>query len=292
MFGLALKKYWDTATIRVTKGRKIRIIVKGEWSERVSRDPSRNSAGPPARALLRRAKLRRGLEITIEKNVPPGLGLGSSGASAAACTRCLNHILETGLSDEELVRTASLGEKAVSGNAHADNVAASLLGGFVIVYDDPVKVVRITPPKGLSVVVVSPMLPLPENKTRLARRLVPKNLTVPKAVLNIGRASAIASGFVMKDVARIGSGMHDEIAEPFRERLIPGYRRVKEEALRANAAGVSISGAGPSVIALVDRKRFDPRRVANVMVASFRLNSVKSRCFITEAAPAARIVGS
>ena len=258
----------------------------------VSRDPSRNSAGPPARALLRKAKFTGGLEITIEKNVPPGLGLGSSGASAAACTRCLDHILETDLSDDELVRVASLGEKAVSGNAHADNVAASLLGGFVIVYDDPVKAVQISPPKRLSVVVVTPMLPIRENKTRLSRKLVPRNLTVQRAVLNIGRASATASGFAMRDIARIGSGMDDEIAEPFRERLIPGYRQVKIEALRANAAGVSISGAGPSVIALVDRSRFDPRRVAGSMVASFRSYDVRSRFFITEPAPAASIVRS
>ena len=292
VFGLALKQYSDKIKIRVTNGRKIRIFVKGELGKTVPRDAKRNAAGPPATALLRRANFRKGLEILIEKGVPQGLGLGSSGASAAACTKGLDLLLELELPDDELVRTASLGEKAVTGNPHADNVAASLLGGFVIVYDNPVRTVSLTPPRELSIVVVTPELPMRENKTRLARRLLPEKLTIQKAVLNVGRASAIASGFATGDIARIGSGMNDEIAEPYREKMIPGYRQVKEAALSEKAAGVSISGAGPSIIAIVDRNKHEPARVGKAMIAGFRRNNIKSRFFVTEPAPAASIIRS
>jgi homoserine kinase len=289
-FGLALKKYADQVQVRITGGRKIRIVVKGAYSTGVPREINRNSAGPPAQALLRRTNLRKGLEIIVEKNVPQGLGLGSSGATAAACTKCLDHLLELGLDNDELVRVASLGERAVTGAAHADNVAASLLGGFVIAYGDPIRTISIQPPKGLAIVVVTPSLPVRDNKTRMARKLVPANLSTRKAVLNIGRASAIATGFARGNIEMIGSGMQDEIAEPHRERLVPAYRQVKEAALTAGASGVSISGAGPSVIALVDKTGHDPKNVAKEMTETLGRNGTRSGSFITVPAPGARII--
>ncbi|MBO0887754.1 homoserine kinase [Candidatus Bathyarchaeota archaeon] len=290
VFGLALGRFCDRVRIRLNRGEKIRITVSGKYSVGIPQYVDRNSAGPPARALLRRAGLRRGLEIFIQKNVPQGLGLGSSGATAAACAKCLDHLLQLDLSNDELVQTASLGERAVTGAAHADNVAASLLGGFVIVYDNPVRAVSIRPPKELKIVVAVPMLPSRKDKTRQARKLVPRKLATSKAVLNIGRASAIVAGFASGDVERIGSGMMDEIAEPYRTKSVPGYAEVKKAALDANAAGVSISGAGPSVVALVDRSQHDPETVANAMTKAFARSKVRSRTFITDPAPPARIV--
>lgn len=290
VFGLALDKYSDRVRVRVTSGRGIRIFSKGSYGGQIPRDVRKNSAGPPAAALLRKTRSKKGLEITIEKNVPQGLGLGSSGATAAACTKTLDHLLDLKLSNDELVQVASLGEKAAAGTAHPDNVAASLLGGFAIVYGKPFRTVSIKPPSGLAAVVVTPQLPIRGAKTRLARKLVPRKLAVTKAVLNVGRASAMATGFALGDIDMIGTGMEDEIAEPYRESLIPGYRDVKDAALQSRAAGVSISGAGPSVIALVDRPRHNPRTVAKAMVQAFARNKVQSAFFIARAAPGARII--
>ena len=290
VFGLALDKYADRVRVRLTSGRRIRIFVKGRLSNSIPREPNRNSAGPPAIALLRRAGLKSGLEITIEKNVPQGLGLGSSGATAAACTRTLDHLLDMELSNDELVRIASLGERAAAGSAHADNVAASILGGFAIVYGSPMRVISLKPPRDLTVVVAAPQLVVKRNKTKNARRIVPRNIDVKKAILNIGRASAIVAGFAKGDIEMIGTGMEDEIAEPYRERLIPGFSPVRLAALEAGAAGVSISGAGPSVIAIVDRKDCDPRRVGRAMLRGFAENSVRSTWFVASPAPGAAIV--
>jgi len=290
VFGLALDKYADRVRVRLTSGRRIRIFVKGRLGNSIPREPNRNSAGPPAIALLRRAGLKSGLEITIEKNVPQGLGLGSSGATAAACTRTLDHLLDMELSNDELVRIASLGERAAAGSAHADNVAASILGGFAIVYGSPMRVISLKPPRDLTVVVAAPQLVVKRNKTKNARRIVPRNIDVKKAILNIGRASAIVAGFAKGDIEMIGTGMEDEIAEPYRERLIPGFSPVRLAALEAGAAGVSISGAGPSVIAIVDRKDCDPRRVGRAMLRGFAENSVRSTWFVASPAPGAAIV--
>jgi homoserine kinase len=292
VFGLALSKYVDRVQVRMASARTVRIEVRGPYSRELPRAPSKNSAGPPAQALLDRSGLNIGVEITVEKNIPPGLGLGSSGATAAACTKAMNRLLQLDLSNDELVRTASLGEAAVSGSAHTDNVAASLLGGFIVAYGKPVRTVSVTPPAKLSVVVVSPKTRLPKNKTGLARRLVPKKIETRNAVLNVGRASAIALGFARGDIDLIGSGMEDAIAEPHRESLVPGYRAVRMAALAAQASGVAISGAGPSVVAFVDKTKHDPGKIGRVMVREFARNKVESTLFVTSPAGGARIIRS
>jgi homoserine kinase len=290
VFGLALKRYSDLVSTRITSGKKIRIIVHGPEGRDIPAEVKKNSAGPPALDLARKAHLKKGLEIIVEKRVPQGLGLGSSGATAAACTKALDALLDLHLSNDELVQVASLGEKAVAGTAHADNVAASLLGGFVIVYDKPVRTISLKPPTNLAVVVVTPQLPVLSDKTRKARKIIPEQIRVKNAVLNLGRASAMAAAFAQGDIRIIGTGMEDEIAEPYRQHLIPGYRDVKRTGSDAGAAGVSISGAGPSLVALVDRSNHAPRLVAQAMVKAFRRNNVRSTSFVARPARGATIV--
>lgn len=292
VFGLALSKYADQVQVRATTTRTVTIKILGLYSRELPRIPNKNSAGPPALALLDRSELNAGVEITIQKNIPPGLGLGSSGATAAACAKAMNRLLKLDLPNDELVKIASLGEAAASGSAHTDNVSASLLGGFVIAYGEPLRTISMRAPAKLSVVVVLPKIRLPKKKTSLARRLVPKRIGVRAAVLNIGRASAIATGFAKGDIGLIGSGMEDAIAEPRREKLVPGYKTVKKAALAAHASGVAISGAGPSVVAFVDKTRQDPKKIARVMVRQFSKNNVESTFFVTSPAGGARIIRS
>ncbi len=290
LFGLALNRYSDTVSARISSRKKIRIIVRGHEGHNIPVELGRNSAGPPALELAKKAPLKKGLEIIVEKRVPQGLGLGSSGATAAACTKALDALLDLRLSNDELVGVASLGEKAVAGTAHADNVAASLLGGFVIVYDNPIRTISLKPPNGLAVVVATPQLPVQSEKTRKARKIIPDKINVKKAVLNVGRASAMAAAFAQGNIRMIGTGMNDEIVEPYRQHLIPGYQDVKRMGVEAGAAGVCISGAGPSLVALVDRNNHAPRLVAQAMVEAFVRNNVRSTSFVARPAHGATIV--
>jgi homoserine kinase len=290
VFGLALDRYSDTVSARITSRKKIRIIVRGSEGRNIPSGVKKNSAGPPALDLAKKAELKKGLEIIVEKRVPQGLGLGSSGATAAACTKALAYLLDLKLSNDELVRVASLGEKAIAGTAHADNVAASLLGGFVIAYDQPIRTISLKPPTNLAVVVATPKLPVQSGKTRKARKIIPETIRVKNAILNLGRASAMAAAFTRGDIRMIGTGMEDKIAEPYRQHLIPGYQDVKRMGLEAGAVGVSISGAGPSLVALVDRDSNDPRLVAQAMVRAFGRNNVRSNSFVAQPAPGASII--
>ena len=289
VFGLALTKYADRVRVTIKKSRGLTIRAIGPYGRELPRAPDKNSAGPPARALLERSGHEVGVEITVEKNVPPGLGLGSSGATAAACAKAMDALLKLNLPDNVLVQVAGLGEAAVSGSSHFDNVGASLLGGLTIVYGRPLRVVSVNPPASLSVIVVSPKVRAPKNKTGIARKLVPRRIGTRDAILNIGRASAMILGFAKGDFDMIGSGMEDAIAEPHRERLLPGYRASKTAALNMHASGAAISGAGPSVVAIVDRKKQDPRKIGRIMVREFSKHNVDSSFFVTRPAEGARL---
>ena len=292
VFGLALDHYNDTVTVRWAGKGGVILRVEGEYKSGIPESLSDNAAGPPIIEMLREAGIvGRGVEITIDKGVPPGLGLGSSGATAAACVKALDSFLHLNLPNDELVRFASLGEAAVTGNPHADNVAASLLGGFTIVYDKiPVRTVSIKPPSNLSVIVTTPKLDLPPKKTRAARKLLPKIIPITSSVLNTGRASAMVAGFANGDIDLIGHGMEDELAEPYREKMIPGYRSVKKAALAAKASGVAISGAGPSIIAIVNKRRQSPEKIGQAMVKAFSTEHVQSSYFVTRPAEGAEII--
>src|SRR5207245_4350453 len=100
VFGLALNKYSDTVYVRITSGKKIRIMVRGPEGRNIPVEVRKNSAGPPAAELARKAQLKKGLEIVVEKRVPHGLGLGRSGATAAACRMVVNALLARRLSKD------------------------------------------------------------------------------------------------------------------------------------------------------------------------------------------------
>ena len=110
-------------------------------------------------------------------NLGPGFdvfGMGSSAASAAACAVGMNKLYNLKLSDAKLVEFAGIGEKASAGTVHYDNVAASALGGFVIVKTKPLRVVKIQPPDDLILCVAVPELKVPAKKTKVSRGAIPK----------------------------------------------------------------------------------------------------------------------
>jgi homoserine kinase len=268
VFGLALEAFRDTLTAELT-GKDVTIKVMGIGAAMIPTNPEKNTAGLVAKKLLEGREA--GVKLTVEKGIPLKMGLGSSGASAAACAVALNELLGLGLSKNELVRTAALGEVAAAGASHADNVAASVLGGFTIVQRNggSVSAVRLDPPGNLDIALALPRVETPENKTAAARAVLPKSVGFGDAVANAGNAALVVTGFHLGDISLIGRGMADLIVEPARKQLIPGYDSVKKAALKAGAAGVAISGAGPGVLALVDRALVSAADVAEAMKAAF-----------------------
>jgi len=278
VFGLALDAYYDDVTLSKTNKSStnkpwhgIRILTTDD----IPKDPQQNTAGLVVKSMKQKFKIKSGIEIRIKKGVPAGFGMGSSAASAAAVALAFNKLFNLKLDNKTLVRCAGIGEKASAGTIHYDNVAASLLGGFVVVKTKPFEVIRLEPPKDLVLCIAVPKLKVPKKKTKVSRAVIPKTVKLSDLTANLSNAVNIVSGFLLKDSDLIGRSIQDVIVEPARKHLIPGFSKVKSNALNAGALGVTISGAGPSVIAFC-KKSQNVKKVAKSMEKGF--SSAKIDC--------------
>ncbi|MDP3105177.1 MAG: homoserine kinase [Candidatus Methanoperedens sp.] len=275
VFGIALGTPADV--IEVQKSGKIEIEVKGVGKEHIPTDPRRNTAGIVASILEKPVK------ITIHRYIPLSSGMGSSAAPAAGVAVALNRMYDLGLSREELVRLAAQGEKAASGVQHADNVAPAICGGFVITHKD--RVISLMP-ENIGIVAVHPQIIV---STRTARALLPKKMWLGDVSFNTGSAASMVVGMMKSDIRLIGESMENRMIEPVRSRLIRGYTQVRKSALDAGAAGVTISGSGPTMLAVC---RMDEReKIAQAMMQAFENNHVRSEAFITTIGNGAEIIG-
>ena len=109
VFGIALEAFHDIVTAELTD-QGINLKVSGLEAEKIPKELDNNTAGFVAKTLL--ANLGVGVNIHVEKGVPLGMGLGSSGTSAAACVVALNKLLKLELNRDNLIRVAAMGEIA------------------------------------------------------------------------------------------------------------------------------------------------------------------------------------
>ncbi len=245
VFGLAVNAFYDEITLTKKNTKGVTIVTEDD----IPTDPDKNTAGLVVKNMIDKFKTKDGIEIEIKKKVPAGYGMGSSAASAAAAVVAFDKLYNLKLNGNTLVEFAGIGEKASAGSIHYDNVAASVLGGFVIVKTNPLDIIRIDPPSDLRMCIAVPKLEVPKKKTKVSRSVIPKKISLKDSITNLSNATAIVAGFMNKDSELIGRSIKDVIVEPARQHMIPGFAKVKENALKAGALGVTISGAGPSVIA-------------------------------------------
>ena len=283
VFGLAIDAFYDTITLTLIK-KGITIITEDD----IPTNPENNTAGLVVKNMKKKFKIKKGIEIKIKKGIPAGFGMGSSAASAAATAVAFDKLFNLKLDGNSLVEFAGSGEKASAGSVHYDNVAASVLGGFVIVKTDPLDIIRIDPPKNLRMCIAVPKLNVPKKKTKVSRSVIPKKIKFTDNILNISNASTIVAGFMKKDLDMIGNSIEDVIVEPARQHMIPGFAKVKQNALKAGALGVTISGAGPSIIAF-SKKSADLEKICLAMSKGFALSNVECQTIICKPSKGAHI---
>ena len=251
VLGLALSSPGDLLDAELSDTPGVEIVEITGDAGRLSRDAMKNVAGRAAADVLDRAGSQKGLRLWLHKQMPLASGLGSSGASSAAGAVAANEILGRPLSRRDVVLSAIEGECAASGTPHADNVAPSVMGGFVLVRScDPLDIVELPVPEGLRVAVVHPHY---QVSTAEARRLVnDRKYGLDVIVPNIGSVAALVAALYRGDLPLLGRSVDDRIIEPLRGTLIPGFGAVKTAALEAGALACSIAGSGPSVFAFAD----------------------------------------
>lgn len=246
VLGLCLETAGDEMIVRKSTEKGVRII-KIDGAD-LPLETEKNVAGVAALAMLEQIDSSFGFEIEIYKRIKAGSGIGSSAASSAGAVFGINKLLGKPFTRKELVLFAMQGEKLASGNAHADNVAPALLGGFTLVRSSsPLDIVKIPSPTDLYATVVHPQI---ELKTSDARSVLKQTVSLKSAITQWGNVGGLVAGLYTQDYELIGRSLHDEIVEPLRSVLIPGFDLIKKSAYTNGALGSGISGSGPSIFAL------------------------------------------
>lgn len=287
VFGLALDAMYDVVeAVRIDGG--VRVEVSGVGSERIPTTPEHNTAGRVAIELAEQAGL--GVELRVRKGIPPGSGLGSSAASAAATAVALNRLFNLKLDQHSLVEVASRGEVAAAGAPHADQVAAAIYGGFIIIQSyRPLRVAAFPPPSNVEFVLAVPRGI--RKTTRQARAVLPRQVELERVVENLGAAGFVAAGMLLSNPELIGLGvMGDRIVEPVRIRLYPGCERVKRAAVAHGASGATLSGAGPTMLAIVNPERASASIVAEAMKRAYGEEGVECECYVAHPCGGAEVI--
>ncbi|KAJ3211267.1 hypothetical protein HDU83_001634 [Entophlyctis luteolus] len=258
------------------------VSYKGDRPETVSLVPARNLV---ARVAIQTAAahgrvLPDGLVIAIENPIPLGRGLGSSGSAVVAGIVVANEALSLKMSVQRILDFAMLFE------GHPDNVAASILGGFVASYTrqcpDKPPVVHFAdgdwetyhkiyrdipllapPPLNLGTHLSIPIskhikfvavIPEFELQTKLARSVLPKDYSRSDVIFNIQRASVLVAALSVEnpDPATVSEAMQDCVHQKYRQHLVPGLSEILELSPKKipGLLGVCMSGAGPTVLCL------------------------------------------
>lgn len=207
-------------------------------------------------------------EVRVASEIPLARGLGSSASAVVGGLAAANAVLEAGWGVPELLRLATEIE------GHPDNVAPALYGGFCVAVQSasgPVCApVPVSDPPCLVVAI-----PSFELSTAKARAALPAVVSLPDAVYNVGRAALLTAALVSGRHELLSDALSDRLHEPYRQALVPGMPGVGSAAKEAGAYGVTLSGAGPTLLAWCSSER--QVAVAHRMVTAWQEAGVEAR---------------
>ncbi len=264
--------YLDLTLIRANK---VVVESSGEGADKIPRG-KRNLTWLAIRRLLQevgREDEFKGAIIRMKNNVPISRGLGSSSTAIVAGLTAANEILGSPLDKNGLLRLATELE------GHPDNVAPAIFGGFTVSVMDngAVQTFSFQPRIKLKLIVAVPDF---ELSTRLARKVLPKNVSMKDAIFNISRASMLIAALVEGREELLPLAFDDALHQPYRKKLVPGMSEVFEAAKSAGALGAAISGAGSCLIAFTSARARLEDKIAASMVEAFKLHGVNSKALI------------
>jgi homoserine kinase len=247
-FGLALKLYLTVnATAVPAASEACHVTTTGAKENEAL---PRNAVNLIYRAMSFAAR-REGVtlppvELTAHNEIPLASGLGSSAAAIVAGIKLSALVTQKTIADQTIL------DYAAEFEGHPDNVAASLYGGFLATCagsDGTVLSTRFEWPAQIRVVVVSPHSQVP---THVARAALPRTVTRIDAVHNLQRTALFTAALAQQRYDLLWEAMHDRLHQPSRETLVSGLAEALALPRSPGLLGIALSGAGPSVVSLVD----------------------------------------
>lgn len=209
------------------------------------------------------------LNIAMYSDIPLARGLGSSASAIIGALAAANALIGSPLSDDKLFQLATELE------GHPDNVGASLFGGIVVSAwnGSEAQHVRIEPHSRLEALVAIPAF---ELLTEKARHALPSQIPMADAVFNVGRSSLLVAALASGELGLIRHAMQDRLHQPYRAALIPGMAEILERAADFGALGAALSGAGPTLIAFVDKTSPDKAALEQFLKSTLAKEGIDS----------------
>ena len=277
VMGLALDEVGDILEMTATEGEGISITNKTDVP--LPEDIEDNVITPVIRKFFEMTGLSGHIDVTVCQKIYPGSGIGSSAASSAAAAYGMNELFDCPLSDEEMVICAMEGENLASGGYHADNAAPALLGGIILIRGyEPLDMIQLPIPGNFYCAVVHPEIVV---STKVARSILPKAVPMHDAISQWGNVGGLVAGLYSGNIDLVGRAMKDSVAEPYRKQFIPGFDELREKILSVGALAMNISGSGPSVFSLSEKREI-AHKAADIMWHHFMSQGIKCDVYVVK----------
>jgi homoserine kinase len=224
------------------------IIARGTEADRVAVDEQNLAYQAFVQVFDRLQRPIPGIKLEIDLEVPLARGLGSSATAIVGGLLGANGLAGLPLSLAEIMAMA------IAMEGHPDNVVPALIGGCRLAasYGEKWEICDVPWHSNIVPVVAIPNF---ELSTAEARQVLPTTYSRADAVFNISHLALLMRGLETGNGQWVRAGMVDKIHQPYRQQLIKGYVEVETAAVTAGAYGIVISGAGPTLLALVDESR-------------------------------------
>ena len=276
VFGAALSLYNEFEAEYAPNAKKTKFMLKGEGKKTLPAGEKNivwQAMKETFKALGCDKYSLKNLNITINSGIPLSGGLGSSASAIVGGIALANALCGSKLSKEQMTE---LGTKI---EGHPDNIAPAVYGGLCVCCKsegEPDSVVRLPLPK-LKAVICAPSF---ELRTKRSRQILPKNLELKDVVFNTSRVALLTAAFCSGDYSLLKKGMQDKIHQPYRGKMIPAMEEVLSAALKAGAYGAFLSGSGPTLAALCEKK--DAAAVQKAMIKVWKKESVSVKSYILD----------
>jgi len=250
----------------------VTVTIDGEGADRLARDAHNVVARGVRLAYEAAGRPFKGCALACVNRIPAARGLGSSAAAWVGGLAAGNALLGSPLSRDALLGLAARAE------GHPDNVAAAVFGGLTVSCGTPQGVTAVTlpVPKNLAWVVLVPEV---TSATAEARALLPRSVPREDAVFNVQRVALLLAGLQTALPAALSVALEDRLHQPYRLKLFPWMPTVAAAARAAGALGCVLSGAGPSLLAVVDG---DGRAVGRTMEEALSGAGVRGRARVLD----------
>ena len=263
--GLALALHNE---VTASESDRVRVTIEGEGAGRLSPGAENVVARGVRKAYEAAGRPFKGVALACVNRVPTARGLGSSAAAWVGGLVAGNALLGGPLSRDALLALAARAE------GHPDNVTAALMGGLTVscaTGQGRIAAISLPVPAAVRWVVLVPEV---TSATAEARAVLPPTFTRADAVFNVQRVALLLAALQSGRLDCLGEALDDRLHQPYRLRLFPWMPTVVEAARAAGAVGCVLSGAGPSLLAVV---RDDADVVARSMESALAAAGIRGR---------------